>query len=158
MGARPHLPPGRGAWLHRPGARPLYPGAAHHGLDTCAATFAAPTGRRLRTHAFGAALVIGPDGRTPGHVARSRGSATDGVPSLHRSINPNLVANLETKTKATELSPLQECFRRYAARTGHFHANDPNRRGPGFGQTDFVPIFQALDESGYRGWVSVEVF
>ena len=32
----------------------------------------------------------------------------------------------------------------------HFHANDPNRRGPGFGDTDFVPIFQALKDVELR--------
>ena len=65
--------------------------------------------------------------------------------------------HLDVKAMATD-GPATELIRKHAARTGHFHANDPNRRGPGFGETDFVPIFRALKERGYTGWVSVEVF
>ena len=59
---------------------------------------------------------------------------------------------------ASDDMTLEELIERHGAKAGHFHANDINRRGPGFGATDFVPIFRALRRSGYPGWVSVEVF
>ena len=59
---------------------------------------------------------------------------------------------------SSEGQPVPDIIRAHAARTGHFHANDPNKRGPGFGNVDFVPIFKALREHKYSGWVSVEVF
>jgi sugar phosphate isomerase/epimerase len=53
---------------------------------------------------------------------------------------------------------IPELIRKYRQWLIHFHANDPNRQGPGFGKLDFVPILGALREVGYGGWVSVEVF
>jgi sugar phosphate isomerase/epimerase len=72
--------------------------------------------------------------------------------------HPLVGLHLDVKAMASESVPTPELIRRNAGKFGHFHANDPNRRGPGFGDTDFVPIFQALAESHYDGWVSVEVF
>src|SRR5262249_18431067 len=82
----------------------------------------------------------------------------EAVELLQRVPHPNFVLHLDVKAMATDEAAAPELIRRHAARTGHFHANDVNRRGPGFGSTDFVPIFQALLQSGYSGWVSVQVF
>lgn len=39
-----------------------------------------------------------------------------------------------------------------------FHANDPNLRGPGFGDLDMKPIMGALKEIKFDGWIGVEPF
>jgi sugar phosphate isomerase/epimerase len=85
-------------------------------------------------------------------------TCAEGTAIIRRINHPNLVLHLDVKAMSTDDGPTPELIRRYGPRAGHFHANDPNRRGPGFGNTDFVPIFQALKDSGYAGWVSVEVF
>ncbi len=71
---------------------------------------------------------------------------------------PNFVLHLDVKAMSSEPTPIPELIRRHGRHAGYFHANDANRRGPGFGDTDFVPIFAALREAHYDGWVSVEVF
>jgi sugar phosphate isomerase/epimerase len=85
-------------------------------------------------------------------------TAEEAVRFLDRFRHPNLMLHLDVKAMSSEGPPVSELIRRYAPRCGHFHANDPNKRGPGFGETDFVPILEALRTSGYTGWVSVEVF
>jgi sugar phosphate isomerase/epimerase len=85
-------------------------------------------------------------------------TCAEAVELIERIDHPLFVLHLDVKAMSAEPTPTPELIRRYASRAGHFHANDANRRGPGFGQTDFIPIFDALKQSGYQGWVSVEVF
>ena len=65
---------------------------------------------------------------------------------------------LDVKAMSSESTPIPEIISASKAHVAHVHANDANRRGPGFGDTDFVPIFRALKRIRYDGYVSVEVF
>ena len=77
---------------------------------------------------------------------------------LDRIGSPRVRLHLVVKAMASEPTPIPEIIRRHAAALEHFHANDTNLQGPGFGAVDFHPIFAALADIRYAGWVSVEVF
>lgn len=77
---------------------------------------------------------------------------------LDRIASPHVRLHLDVKAMASESTPIPEIIRASAAWLEHFHANDVNLQGPGFGGVDFAPIFEALAEIRYAGWVSVEVF
>jgi sugar phosphate isomerase/epimerase len=85
-------------------------------------------------------------------------TAAEGVDLCEMVGSPQCRLHLDVKAMSSETTPVPELIRRNQALLHHFHANDPNRQGPGFGEVDFVPIIQALGEIDYQGWVSVEVF
>lgn len=78
---------------------------------------------------------------------------------LIREVNSeNFQLLLDVKAMSSENTPIPHLIEENAQILRHFHANDANKRGPGFGDTDFRPIAAALKSIEYRGWVSVEVF
>ena len=70
----------------------------------------------------------------------------------------NIQMMLDVKSMCSEPEGSGGLIQRFGGRAVHLHANDANRRGPGFGATDFARIARATVESGFEGWVSVEVF
>ncbi len=72
--------------------------------------------------------------------------------------SPHFKIVLDVKAMCSEPKPIPQIIRESWPHFAHFHANDKNLKGPGFGEVDFKPIAAALKETGYSGRVSVEVF
>jgi len=83
---------------------------------------------------------------------------TEALDLIRQVDHPNCRLILDLKAMSSEPTPVPDIIRHSAQALAHVHANDANRRGPGFGDTDFVPVFTALREVGYTGYLSVEVF
>ena len=84
--------------------------------------------------------------------------ASQAVRVIERVGSPWVQLHLDVKAMSTEGPAIADIIREHAEHMVHFHANDPNLLGPGMGEVDFAPIFGALRDVDYDGWVSVEVF
>jgi sugar phosphate isomerase/epimerase len=58
---------------------------------------------------------------------------------------------------SSETVAIPELVRRHISLLEHFHANDPNKQGPGFGELDFRPIFAALGEVDKARWLAARI-
>lgn len=85
-------------------------------------------------------------------------TCAEGLALADRLGHPKVSLHMDVKAMSSESLPTSELIRRHIGRTIHFHANDASGRGPGMGNTDFRPIINALCQTNYAGWVSVEVF
>jgi sugar phosphate isomerase/epimerase len=85
-------------------------------------------------------------------------TAADAAELIGMVGSPRCRLHLDCLAMSSEAAPIPDLIRKYRSLLVHLHANDPNGQGPGFGRLDFVPIFRALQEINYRGWISVEVF
>ncbi len=139
--------------LGSPKQRNLLPGVTH----AAGVEYAADVIRRALPdlEACQVKLAVEPLGPEEGDFLRTAASAVDLIDQV---ASPFCRLHLDVKAMSSEGTPIPEIIRQFAPYMEHFHANDANRRGPGMGQIDFVPILQALRDVNYTGWVSVEVF
>ncbi len=85
-------------------------------------------------------------------------TAAEAIALVRQSPSANFKIILDAKAMCSESKPAAQIIRESWPHFAHFHANDKNLKGPGFGDVDFRPIAGALREVGYDGFVSVEVF
>jgi sugar phosphate isomerase/epimerase len=103
----------------------------------------------------GVRLAIEPLGPQEGNFLNHASQARAMIDEI---ASESIRLHLDVKAMSSEGPPIADIVRDNADIMIHFHANDPNRLGPGMGDVDQRPIFQALQEIRYSGWVSVEVF
>ncbi len=85
-------------------------------------------------------------------------TAAEAIQFVDRLKSPSFKIILDVKAMCSEAKPLASIIRDSWPHFAHFHANDANFKGPGFGDVDLRPAATALREVGYSGYVSVEVF
>ena len=139
--------------LGSPRQRNLLPGVTHdQAMDYAAEVIRAVEPALRERHVV---LAIEPLGPGEGNFLNT---AASGI-ALARMIESTQVRlHLDVKAMSTESKAIPDIIRESRDWMAHFHANDPNLLGPGMGEIDFQPIFRALREVRFSGWVSVEVF
>lgn len=139
--------------LGSPLQRNLLPGVTHEQAIEYAADVLA--GALPTCEACGTTIALEPLGPSEGDFLLT---AADAIGLIDRIDSPRCRLHLDCKAMSSESQPIDTIIRQSRDYLVHFHANDPNKLGPGMGELDFHPILAALREIDYRGWVSVEVF
>jgi sugar phosphate isomerase/epimerase len=138
--AQRRLPDGDTAHAAREHALQAIAAAAEHagkaGLTYCIEALAAPEANFINTLQEAADVVC-----------------RLGVPALRTMLDCCAAGRAEARPPAQLLDDWLP-----SGLIAHVQVNDPNRRGPGQGELEFVPIFAALRRHGYGGWVAVEPF
>ena len=78
----------------------------------------------------GVTIAVEPLGPSEGDFLLT---AAEGRELVERVGSPHVRLHLDCKAMASEVKPIPEIIRANRDIMVHFHANDPNRQGPGFG-------------------------
>jgi len=105
--------------------------------------------------AAGVTLAVEPLNRFESDVLSTTRQAVELLDALE---HPAVKMMLDTFHMHMEEASIAEAILLAGSRIVHFQANENHRGFPGTGMTDWVGVFRALHQAGYRGPVSLEPF
>lgn len=85
-------------------------------------------------------------------------TCAEGIKMIEEIDHPNFKIHLDVNAMSDEDKPIAQIITSAKDYLFHFHANDPNHLGPGFGEVKYEPIREALEGIGYTKYISVEAF
>ena len=116
--------------------------------------------RKAALHAQSAGVMYLLEPLDPGQTNWAS-SLAEALQIVARIGNPALRSMLDVSATGNGEEEAPDTLLRHHMASGliaHVHLNDRNRRAPGQGQDQFVPILRALSETGYQGICGVEPF
>lgn len=139
--------------LGSPKQRNLLPGVSYQDAESYAVEVL--HGAIGACRQYGVTIAVEPLGPAEGDFMLT---AESGIRLAKLVNSPHCKLHLDVKAMSSEAKAIPDIIRDSREWMVHFHANDPNLRGPGMGKMDYAPIVAALRGVNYRGYVSVEVF
>ncbi|HEX6963180.1 MAG TPA: sugar phosphate isomerase/epimerase family protein [Lacipirellula sp.] len=139
--------------LGSPQQRNLLPGVGYEDAEHYAAEVLRAVMPSCADH--GVTIALEPLGPAEGNFMLTAKSA---VHLADLVASPHCKLHLDVKAMSSEASPYDVIIHDCREWLAHFHVNDPNLLGPGMGDVEYGPIMTALAETGYSGWLSLEVF
>jgi sugar phosphate isomerase/epimerase len=94
--------------------------------------------QRLSPHLAAAGVTIAFEFLGPAET-NFLNTAAETIALLEKIGSPNVRLHLDVKAMSADIRPIPEIVRASLPWIAHFHANDPNLRGPGMGDIDFPP-------------------
>jgi sugar phosphate isomerase/epimerase len=85
-------------------------------------------------------------------------SLAEAVQIVREVNHPNFQTMFDVHNARLETAPLPGLLRRYMPHIAHVHVNEMDGGYPGSGDFDYGSILRVLQELGYQGYVSAEVF